>query len=233
MFRFRPLAGAVLCTAGLAACSDSTATGTDRGGDALVNATNRNLAAEVVFDATQSEMVMPGAALLTATQPECSPYEPLDPYQPMYSVSGTGSGASGSDDANLVIEDPCGPTYPYPKPLPVTLPTFAIPVASITGSSYAGTKTVNLNASGSFTYASFGQLTAIFQNVGGCPTTVPSEYSRSTVTAQNAPFTLAASRSASYNGTTTVIKWGVRATSYAESPEGGSATKIGTRTFCY
>ncbi|HYR08293.1 MAG TPA: hypothetical protein VEQ60_11010, partial [Longimicrobium sp.] len=187
-FRTRPLTMAVLCTAALAACSDS-ATGTGRGGDPLVNATNQNLGAEIVFEATQSETVMPGAALqISDDTPECSPV----PYDPVYSVSGSESGVPSSH-ALAPIQDPCGPTYPYPPPPPpVTPPSFAIPVGTITGSTSLGTKTVNLNASGSFTYASFGQLTAIFQNVGGCPTTAPSEYSRSTVSAENAPFTLSA-----------------------------------------
>jgi hypothetical protein len=226
MFRSRPLAVAVLCTAALAACSDSTATGADRGSDPLVNATNQNLGAEIVFDATRSETVTPGAGAVQGG----GAMEPAS-LCPQIPLMAEGSGEL-SNAYCYPYEEPYDPYYPPPPP-PVTPPTFAYPVATITGSSYAGTKTVNLNASGGFTYASFGQLTAIFQNVGGCPTTAPSEYSRSTVNAQNAPFTLSASRSASYNGTTTVIKWGVRATSYAESPEGGSATKTGTRTFCY
>lgn len=96
MFRFRPLAAAVLCTAALAACSDST--GTDRGGDALVNASNRNLPAEIITHATESETVTPGgpgleAATVCAQIPLMAPgsessyycpppYEPTDPYYP-------------------------------------------------------------------------------------------------------------------------------------------------------
>ena len=227
MLRTRPLFAAVLCTAALAACSDAT-TGTDRGGDALVNATNRNLPADIVFAATQSENLTRGLA----TGPSSVCYQPYD--YPAYSVSGTGAEAYYEPCYPREPIDPEEPVEPAPPPPPpVTQPTFATPVATITGSTSLGTKTVKLNASGGFTYASFGQLTAIFQNIGGCPTTAPAEYSRSVVTGQNGPFTLASSRSASYNGTTSQIKWGVRATSYAESPEGGSASKISTKAFCY
>ncbi|HYR08291.1 MAG TPA: hypothetical protein VEQ60_11000 [Longimicrobium sp.] len=229
MFRSRPLLAAVLCTAGLAACSNS-ATGTSRGGDPLVNATNRNLASEVVFDATQSETVTPGIP----GPLEYSAYCPIGP-SPVTSVSVAEGGGAGSDEVDL-ISDPCFSPYPeeptYPLPPPVQQPLFDTPVGSITGSTSLGNKTVNLNASGAFDYASFGQLTAIFQNAGGCSST-PTEYSRSTVSAQNGPFTLSASRSASYNGTTTYINWGLHVTSYAESPEGGALSKISTRTFCY
>ncbi|HYR08292.1 MAG TPA: hypothetical protein VEQ60_11005 [Longimicrobium sp.] len=225
MFRTRPLAMAVLCTAALAACSDS-ATGTSRGGDPLVNATNQNLGTEVVFNATQSETVTPGVAL----QPSNICYE-HQPYLPAYSVSGNGGGETVS--ALPCYNDPYYPEDPYyPPPPPVQQPIFDTPVPSITGRTSLGNKTVNLNASGAFSYASFGQLTAIFQNAGGCSST-PTEYSRSTVSAENAPFTLSASRSASYNGTTTYINWGLHVTSYAESPEGGAQSKISTSSFCY
>lgn len=215
MLRSRTLGALALGAVALAACSDMPAAPADGSSDPLVAASNRNLSSPVITQANRGDEVLPGSG------PSFVPY-----YCPVQPVA-AGPGEVSADAPHCPEE----PYPPYQPPYQPTPPSFSVSTSISSSSSY-GTKYVSLTGTGNYSYASYGSLLVSFRNVGGCGN-VPQEYSSSSLSSHNAPFTLSSWRDASYNGTTTYINWGVNASGYAESPEGGWGDRYSSKQLCY